>query len=191
MAVYMDGKESYKGQVIKIDTHMWMDGMEDEFAVVWDMDEHNTKRIQVGYYGSDGRNLMDGYAKADMSVEVKKDILRTLKKEAKADFANSVVKYKREIRKGSNVEVIRGRKVKKGTRLEVFWVGDKETYRSKQYSWMHETEKIAGCYDENGEKVWIKAEYLKVIDKIESPNAYQRNQYIKESVRKMYINLVR
>ena len=68
--------------------------------------------------------------------------------------------------------------------LEVFWVGEKETYKSRQYSWMHETEMIAGCYDENGNKVWIKAEYLKSIDQIKSPNAKERKKFIKAYIEK-------
>lgn len=49
---------------------------------------------------------------------------------------------------------------------------------------MHETERIAGCYNENGEKVWIKAEYLKVTDDIKSPNARERKKYINDYVAK-------
>lgn len=69
---------------------------------------------------------------------------------------------------GDMVEVIKGRKIPKGTKLEVFWMGERPTYRTKQLRksgcrWANETEMIAGCYNENGEKVWIKTEYLKYL----------------------------
>lgn len=186
-----NGETSYIGQVIRITDHMWMDGMLDEYAVVWDMDEHTTKHIQVGYYGCDGQNMMDTNAKVDMTAEVARDIKRTLKRESYRAFEKSVNDYKKEIRKGSNVEVVRGRKVAKGTKLNVFWVGEKETYKSRQYSWMHETELIAGCYNEAGEKVWIKAEYLKVTDTFKSPNRHEREKFIKDYVRRHYSEIVR
>lgn len=47
---------------------------------------------------------------------------------------------------------------------------------------MHDTETIAGCYNADGEKIWIKAEYLKPTDKIASPNAKERRKYIKNYV---------
>lgn len=183
MAIYRDGIESHKGAVLKVTSHMWMDGMEEETAWVWNMETHECDHIQVGYYGCDGRNLMGrSYAKVDATEEVKRDIRRTLKVHAREKFSISVKAYKTEVRKGSHAEVIRGRKVPKGTRLEVFWVGDKPTYRSLQYHWMNETERIAGCYGEDGNKVWIKADYLKVIDKIKSPNAKERKKFIKAYV---------
>lgn len=69
---------------------------------------------------------------------------------------------------GDNVEVIKGRKVPKGTVLKVFWIGERETYRTRTLKrqgcrWANETETVAGCYNENGEKVWIKSEYCKYV----------------------------
>lgn len=72
--------------------------------------------------------------------------------------------------------------MKKGTILEVFWVGERPTYMSRQYSWINETEKVAGCYDKDGNKVWIKVEYLKNITEIKSPSAKERKKYIKHYV---------
>ena len=88
-----------------------------------------------------------------------------------------------KVSKGRKVEVVKGRKVKKGTQLDVFWVGERETYKSRQYSWMHETEEVAGCYDEDGNKVWIKTEYLKPIDKLKAPNAKERKKFIKAYIK--------
>ena len=184
MSVYRDGEESYRGAVIKFYEHMWMDGMLDEFAVVWDVETHEEKHIHIGYYGSDGCNMDNARAKIDLDVETAKDMLRTFKRDSWYAFAQSVNDYKTEIRKGSNVVVSKGRKVKPGTKLEVFWVGERPTYMSRQYAWMHETEMIAGCYDENGEKVWVKAEYLTVVDKIKSPSATERKKFQKAYVEK-------
>lgn len=69
---------------------------------------------------------------------------------------------------GDNVEVVKGRKVPKGTILNVFWLGEKPTYRARTLRnqgcrWANETETIAGCKNENDEVIWIKAEYLKYV----------------------------
>lgn len=69
---------------------------------------------------------------------------------------------------GDSVEVVKGRKISKGTKLKVFWMGERLTYKAQQLRksgcrWANETEMIAGCYNENGEKVWIKTEYLKYL----------------------------
>lgn len=187
MSIIQNGIETHKGMVIRTSEHMWMDGMVDVFAHVWNMDEHKEERIQVGYYGADGHNLYgSSYAKPDLSEEAKRDILRTIRRtDAIYAYARSVTAHKTAIVKGTHAEVIRGRKVKKGTILEVFWVGEKETYRSRQYAWMNEYETIAGCYDEDGNKVWIKADYLKNIDPIKSPNAKERRKFVKAYVERV------
>lgn len=190
MAVYMNGQETYKGAVIGESEHMWMDGMLEVFAVVWDMDNHELKHVQTGYFGSDGRNMQDAWSKVDLTSEVLRDMLRTWKQAGLRDFARSVIEYKNTVRKGQRCEVVKGRKVKKGTQLEVFWVGERETYKSRQCSWMHETETVAGCYDENGEKVWIKAEYLHPIDAPKSPSANERRKYVRAYVLKQAQNVL-
>lgn len=181
MAIIKNGEVTYEGQVIGIREHMWADGMLDEFAEVWDIESHEYKSIQVGYYGADGRNLYGrSYAEVDLSEEAKRDMYRTLKRtDALVAYQRSVIDAKKAITKGTHAEVIRGRKVAKGTRVEVFWVGERETYRSRQYSWMNEYEEIAGCYDEDGNKLWIKVEYLKNIDPLKSPRASERKKFIK------------
>jgi hypothetical protein len=191
MAVYMNGQETYKGAVIGENEHMWMDGMLEVFAVVWDMDNHELKHVQTGYFGSDGHNMNEAtWSKVDLTSEVLRDMLRTWKQAGLADFARSVTEYKNTVRKGQRCEVVKGRKVKKGTQLEVFWVGERETYKSRQYSWMHETETVAGCYDENGEKVWIKAEYLHPMDAPKSPSANERRKYVRAYVLKQAQNVL-
>lgn len=183
MSIFIKGEESHKGHVIGHDYHMWLDGMEDEFALVWNMEDHKVERIQVGYYGSDGRNLMESHAVVDATEEVKRDIIKTLRHNARISYARSVLDYKKEIRPGSNVRVVRGRKAK-GKELEVFWVGEKETYISRQYSFMHETETIVGGMTPHGEKVFVKAEYCEVTDDIASPSAKERKKFIENYIAK-------
>ena len=175
-----EGTVKYIGAVLREEEHMWADGMLEVWAVVWDTEEHKEKQIPVGYYGSDCCNLHGGEWSVDeiIAPEVAADMLKTKKAAAVAEFCKSVATKKAAIEKGVIAEVIRGRKVKKGTRLEVFWVGERETYRSRQYAWMNETETVAGCFDEAGNKVWIKAEYLKNITPIKSPKAKERKKFI-------------
>lgn len=177
---------SYTGAVIGERSHMWMDGMEDVFAIVYDSELNEIKEIKTGYYGSDGHNLMETEMKVDLNMENARAIIKLLKKWALQEFSASVKVEKQAIKKGRKVEVIRGRKVKKGTILEVFWIGEKETYKSRQYSWMNETETIAGCRDEKGNTIWIKAEYLKNITEIKSPSARDRKLFIKSYIKNYF-----
>lgn len=189
MAIIKNGIKSFEGAVIKLKERYWLDGMIEESAVIWDMENHTTKEFSYGYYGTiDSHNLYgDSNAEIDCSVAVARDIIRTAKTEAYHSFAESVVNFKKGVHKGDKVEVIRGRKVKKGTILTVFWVGDKPTYKAKtspSWSWYaDETEKIAGCHDENGNVVWIKAEYLKNLMPYKSPCAAERRKYIKAYIK--------
>lgn len=185
MAIIKNGQELYKGAVLREEEHMWADGMLDVHAVVWDMDKHREEAVQVGYYGADGCNLMGGEVtyEIEVSKEVARDILRSRKKSAVRAFCHSVIEKKTAIEKGATCVVTRGRKVPKGTVLTVFWCGERPTYRSRGYAWMDETETIAGCHDADGNKVWIKAEYLKRIDPIKSPVAAEREKFIRAYVR--------
>ncbi|MBR5276777.1 MAG: hypothetical protein IKU35_06555 [Bacteroidaceae bacterium] len=159
-----------------------MDGMLETTAICWDIEKHEAVHIMVGYYGSDCCNMCGGSYEIDATEEVKRDILRTLKRRAAESFARSVVEYKQEIRAGRTAVVARGRKVPKGTEVTVFWVGDRPTYRSRGYAWMNETERIAGCKDADGNKIWIKAEYLEATDILKSPSAKERKKFIKSWV---------
>lgn len=177
-----NGNKTYIGAVIGERSHMWMDGMEDVFAIVYDSDSNSIKEIQTGYYAITGQNQMEMSMDVDLDTDNARAVVRFLKNEANFSFASSVAAEKKAIKKGRKVEVIKGRKVKKGTILEVFWVGERPTYMSRQYSWINETEKVAGCYDKDGNKVWIKVEYLKNITEIKSPSAKERKKYIKHYV---------
>lgn len=184
-----DGTRMYEGAVIDTYDHYWLDGMISEYAKVWDIDNHKYKQVTIGYYGSDFHDFVGIRAEIEVSTEIARDIVRTTRENAKHDFCVSVTEKKNKIEKGVVVEVIRGRKIKKGTVLNVFWVGERPTYTG------YGTELIAGCKDEDGNKVWIKAEYLKNITPIKSPSRKEREKYIKwyinKNVSKLVLNAAR
>lgn len=193
MAIYNDytKETTFTGAVFGEKERFWADGMLSVYSLVWDKEAHEIKSIETGYIAITGQNQAGCIAEIDIDQDTARDFIRTYKVKARKAFSESTVAEKQEIKKGRHVEVVKGRKVKKGTQLEVFWCGEKETYRSKQYSWMHETELIAGCYDEEGNKVWIKAEYLKVTDKIASPDRRNREMFIKDYIMKNVPDVVR
>ena len=184
MALIKDGCISYVGAVLETWDHYWLDGMISEYAMVWDLEKHEFKTVDIGYYGSDGHDFIDIKAEVEVSTAVARDVVRTLKARARKSFCESVQAKKEKIEPGIQVLVVRGRKVPMGTKLEVFWVGERPTYTG------YGTELIAGCIDENGNKVWIKAEYLKNITPIKSPSASERKKYMKWYIKNNAGNLV-
>ena len=176
MALIKNGVVSYAGAVIDIWDHCWADGMVEETALVWELEKHEYKTVQIGYYAADGHDFVGTKADVEVSVEVARDILRTMKTRALQSFCRSVREKKERIEPGIMAQVVRGRKIPKGTVLEVFWVGEKPTYTG------YGTEMIAGCKDKEGNKVWIKAEYLKNITPLKSPKAAERKKYTKRYV---------
>ena len=183
---YNNNTESFEGAVIRLDGKYWLDGMVERWAICWDIENHCTRQITYDYNGLDGRNLCNMDADVDLNTETARDIIRTIKADALESLAEHIRTESRRIRKGDTTTVIRGRKVKRGTILNVFWVGEKETYLSKQYSWMHETEEIAGAYTEDGQKVWIKTEYLQRLTKDTPMTKKERKSYIKEFIFNWY-----
>lgn len=185
MSIIKNGVETYAGAVVEIWDHMWMDGMLDEFAKVWDAETHEFKNIQIGYFGSDGRNLMESEkVTIDISTDIARDIIRTHKRSARVSYCKSVTAHKEAIEVGIKTIVVRGRKVPKGTVLDVFWCGERPTYTG------YGTELIAGCFDKDGNKVWIKAAYLKNISPIKSPSAKERKKFIKNYINKTLPKIV-
>lgn len=172
-----DGTKMYEGAVIETWDHYWLDGMVSEYAKVWDIETHQFKTVDIGYYGSDYHDFIGTKAEIEVSTEVARDIIRTLKQSAYRDFCRTVIAKKLRIEAGITAKVVRGRKIPKGTILNVFWVGERPTYTG------YGTELIAGCKDENENKVWIKAEYLKNITPLKSPNASERRKYIKHYIK--------
>lgn len=185
------GEVTYKGATFAESEHFWLDGMLEVFAHSWDMEKHEIVIETVSYIGIDCRNMCDTSFKIDINEETARDMIRTIKRHAVEVFAKSVLEEKRRIAKGRNCVVVRGRKVPKGTKINVFWVGERPTYRSRNCAWSNETETVAGGYTEDGMKVWIKADYLEVIDKIKSPDRRNRDRFIKEYVRRNVPQVVR
>lgn len=174
MAIIKNGVRSFVGCVVEMYDRYYLDGMIEEYAIIWNIKIHKAEIMSVGYYGNDHYNLLGNIrAEVDISTTTARDIIRSTKKEAALTFAKSVQQKKKAIEKGIEAIVFRGRKVPKGTKLSVFWVGERPTYSGNG------TEIIAGGYDENGLKIWIKAEYLENITPIKSPNAHERKKYIK------------
>lgn len=184
MALVKNGVVSYAGAVIKKWERYWLDGMLNEYALVWDLEKHEYKTVDIGYYGSDGYDFIGIQAEVEVSTEVARDIIKTLKTRAWESFCKSVQAKKEKIEPGIQALVIRGRKIPKGTKLEVFWVGEKPTYTG------YGTELLAGCKDETGNKIWIKAEYLKNITPLKSPTASERKKYLKWYVKENAGNMV-
>ncbi len=178
MALIKNGVVSYAGAVIETWDHCWADGMVEETALVWELEKHEYKTVKIGYYGADGHDFIGIQAEVDVNMEVARDILKTMKTSALLSFCRSVQEKKESIEPGITAQVVRGRKIPKGTVLKVFWVGEEPTYTG------HGTEMIAGCRDKEGNKVWIKAEYLKNITPIKSPKAAERKKYLKWYVQK-------
>ncbi len=178
MALIKNGVVSYAGAVIETWDHCWADGMVEETALVWELEKHEYKTVKIGYYGADGHDFIGIQAEVDVNMEVARDILKTMKTSALLSFCRSVQEKKESIEPGITAQVVRGRKIPKGTVLKVFWVGEEPTYTG------YGTEMIAGCRDEEGNKVWIKAEYLKNISPIKSPKAAERKKYLKWYVQK-------
>lgn len=178
MALIRKGVISYSGAVLKTWDRYWLDGMISEYALVWDIEKHEYRTVDIGYYGSDCCDLIGITAEVEVSVEVARDIIRTLKAEAVHSFCRVVEAKKKKIEPGIKARVIRGRKIPKGTELEVFWVGERPTYTG------YGTELLAGCKDKTGNTVWIKENYLENISPLKSPVAAERKKYLKGYVKR-------
>lgn len=181
-----NGEKLYVGATIGERSHYWMDGMEEVTAYSWD-GEQIVSTI-VGYYGNDGQNLCGCRWSVDATEEVLRAVRDYLLPTAEEAYRKVVQAEREAIRKGRKAVVVRGKKVKKGTEVEVFWVGERETYQSRQYSWMHETEEIAGCYDSDGNKLWIKTEYLKNLTPVEEPDEIEHREWIKGKLTQLFRN---
>lgn len=110
MAIIKDGVKTFKGAIIKLREHYWLDGMLEEYATVWDMESHTAKEFPYGYYGIDGHNLYgDSSAEIDCSVAVARDIIRTVKVEAYQSFAGTIANFKKEVHKGEKMGTMQSR----------------------------------------------------------------------------------
>ena len=183
MAVIIDNEVRYSGAVIATKSHWWADGMLSEYAVCWDDDKKELIDVNFGYYGIDGHNLAGGICEVDATQETARKVIRYEKEKAIKAYADYAMDYRQAVKAGRQAEVIKGRKVTKGTVLDIFWVGERQTYMSKLYAYLNETEMIAGGYDKDGNKVWVKAEYLKNITKVTGPSKKERKEFISQYIK--------
>ena len=177
-----NGTIAYKNCVIGETEHYWLDGMLEVNANVYDSERNKIISVQVGYYGSDGANLCACNWDVDVDTENLRKAYSSERSNAIIACAKSIEAKRYAIEKGAICEVVKGRKVKKGTIITVFWSGEKPTYSAQRYSWIHDTELIAGGYTESGEKVFIKAEYLKRLNPYKMPNRKERKKYIQRYI---------
>lgn len=166
--------------------HMYYDGMLAEYTHYYDVENNKVVKVQTGYYGADGSNMCDYHgATIDLTMENARVMIKKyIKPLALSAYAGSVEKFKKELHKGNLVEVVRGRKVTKGTMGIVFWIGEKYN----QYSRCNEV--IVGIKkdpnDKNEKPIWIKTEYLKKLTMEKSPNKKERDKFIKSWINRYH-----
>lgn len=98
-----------------------------------------------------------GHAELDATDEVLRQVYRHIKKSTAASFRRYNVEQAKKVRKGDTVRIIKGRKVKKGLEVPVFWAGTRYNRYSRQ-----EEERIGVEVD--GERVFIDAGNAEPVD---------------------------
>lgn len=184
MSIIVDGAELYNGYVIEKVKHTWLDGMTSVYAVVYDKDEKKIKKEQIDYYGSDFCSLYKNCkCDVDLTPENAREIIRNLRNEILNAYNDSL----KVVKVNDYVEVVRGRKVVKGTKGFVFWKGEK----INKYNGNNEL--ICGLKnsinDKSEKPVWIKAEYLLRLEPAMSSQK-KRKTYAKEYLEKKYSKIL-
>ena len=150
MAVYtyngIEEKVMYEGRVLNWYEH---NGYEDSdwYAEVWDDETQSIKQVEF----MTTRAYCYGHAELDATDEVLRKVYRKNKKDAAKSFVGFNLRQAKKIRKGDTVRIVKGRKVKKGLEVPVFWAGT--TYNR----WSRQNEERIGV-DVDGERVFISAE---------------------------------
>ena len=119
----------------------------DFYAEVWDEETQSIKTVEFDSTRHGGY----GNAKLDATDEVLRKVYRQKKQLAAAIVDRKSVEDAKKIRKGDTVRIIKGRKVKKGLEVPVFWAG----IRHNPYS--RKDEARIGV-EVDGERVFIAAE---------------------------------
>ena len=156
MSVIMkDGQEKYQGCVLAVymQDEPTMDG--GTYGVypradVWDSEQGRVITLRDHDFTKAERDAF--------SRTVEDAVIDSFSTSSNREWDYRIEAAKRAIKAGVDAVVVRGRKIKKGTKLHVFW-----TYDRADYTGWH-TETIAGCFDEDGRKVWIRADYLQRAD---------------------------
>lgn len=111
-------KVSYEGQVVAT----WSRGSYNDdyyYATVYKLDENGTPQFSDVMYGTTAF-AVNGGAKVDAPqwvIDYREEQNRKVKEQ------QMLMARKRDIRRGTEVRVIKGRKVKIGTEARVFWIG--------------------------------------------------------------------
>lgn len=147
--IYGDTGICYKGCVIDMFEHNGRDDS-DFYAVCWDEKEGKVVTVEYDTTRCGG----GGVAEIDATDDVLAKVYRYYKAKAKQAFDSYVNEdLAKAISKGDEVEVVRGRKVAKGSVGKVFWIGT--CYNQFSYR----TEERVGLII-NGEKVFLPLEYV-------------------------------
>ena len=171
MAIKENGVITYTGCVLNIWERNGRDDS-DFYATVWD--EEKGKVIDVMY----DTTRCGGFACAE--IDATKETLR----KAYRYFFNDARKFfdevaneaqARRIAKGCSAVVVRGRKIKKGTVGEIFWVGSVYNY----YTYRNE-DRVGILVD--GQKVFLPLDY---VQKINWESEKMTGETRKEAIRKM------
>ncbi len=179
--IYSDKEVLYKGCVIDTYEH---NGYEDSdfYAVCVNPETGEIDKVE---YDST-RYPNGGYADIDITEDnFRKYLVNSVASEVKDIQRQDRVKSKL-VEVGKEVEVVKGRKVAKGTKGKVFWL--KEVNYDKYDRWYKAVTKI-GIKDEQGNVYWTYAHNVNVIN----PENYIRpiKDIIKEVKKKhsnMYLN---
>jgi len=122
MAIHRNGVTSHEGLVLGHGHTSWNDSMHIEsfHAMVWDA----SKGAPVDVYYKDDYSNTDGSFEVDATPDVRAAYDAYTDKITAAHVAYVAELEFNRVHKGKFVVVARGRKVPKGTRGQVFWIGN-------------------------------------------------------------------
>lgn len=126
----------------------------DFYAVCWDREKQEIVEVEYDTTRCGG----GGYAKIDATEDTLREVYRYYKKMA-TDYFDSIYNEKlaKMVRKGDTVEVVRGKKVPKGTVGKVFWTG------TKYNPYSYQDEDRVGVEMEDGTRFFVRLDYVAVI----------------------------
>lgn len=150
--IYGKPELQYEGCVLSTYEH---NGYHDSdfYAICWDEDKQEVVHVEYDTTRCGG----GGWAKVDATPDVLRKVYRHTMDIARMNFdSRSNQAQAKAVRKGDMVEVVRGRKVPKGTIGEVFWIGTRYNTYSRT------TEDRVGI-EVDGERMFLPLAYVAVI----------------------------